>query len=63
MKTGVNGSLRRTQTPSALQPLLLLNVSQRQGHTLRGKPPGVARTLEQRLRGGFSQDIDVVISR
>lgn len=58
MKTGVNGSLRRTQTPSALQPLLLLNVSQRQGHTLRGKPPGVARTLEQRLRGEF----DVVIN-
>lgn len=47
MKTGVNGGLCGTQTTA----LLLLNLSTRQGHTLRGKPPGVARTLEQRLRG------------
>lgn len=25
------------------------------GHTLRGKPPGVARSLEKRLKGNFFQ--------
>lgn len=30
--------------------ICLLNLT-RNGHTLRGKPPGVARTLEQRLAG------------
>lgn len=29
-------------------PLLTIN---RHGHTIRGKPPGIARTLEQRLKG------------
>lgn len=37
---------------STANPGVLLTVT-RQGHVLRGKPPGVARTLEQRLRGGY----------
>ncbi|EDW65240.2 large ribosomal subunit protein mL38 [Drosophila virilis] len=56
MKTGVNGGLCGTQTTA----LLLLNLSTRQGHTLRGKPPGVARTLEQRLRDENVSDPEVV---
>ncbi|XP_064555251.1 large ribosomal subunit protein mL38 [Drosophila montana] len=56
MKTGVNGGLCGTQTTA----LLLLNMSTRQGHTLRGKPPGVARTLEQRLRDENVSDPEVV---
>ncbi|XP_030568020.1 39S ribosomal protein L38, mitochondrial [Drosophila novamexicana] len=55
MKTGVNGGLCGTQTTA----LLLLNLSTRQGHTLRGKPPGVARTLEQRLRDENVSDPEV----
>ncbi|XP_034475012.1 39S ribosomal protein L38, mitochondrial [Drosophila innubila] len=56
MKSGVNGGLRSTQTAA----LGLLNVSSRQGHTLRGKPPGVARTLEQRLRDDNVTDPEIV---
>ncbi|XP_017870611.1 PREDICTED: 39S ribosomal protein L38, mitochondrial [Drosophila arizonae] len=56
MKNSINGSLRSTQTAA----LLLLNVSTRQGHTLRGKPPGVARTLEQRLQDENVTDAEIV---
>lgn len=34
----------------SLKHLALLTTI-RHGHTIRGKPPGVARTLEQRLKG------------
>lgn len=30
------------------------NINIRHGHQLRGKPPGVARTIEQRLQGNFT---------
>lgn len=30
---------------------IILSYFIRNGHTMRGKPPGVARTLEQRLAG------------
>lgn len=30
---------------------IILSYFCRHGHTMRGKPPGVARTLEQRLAG------------
>ena len=33
-----------------LAKLLVIN-NIRHGHTIRGKPPGVARTLKQRLQG------------
>ncbi|EDW07628.1 39S ribosomal protein L38, mitochondrial [Drosophila mojavensis] len=56
MKNSINGSLRSTQSAA----LLLLNVSTRQGHTLRGKPPGVARTLEQRLQDENVTDPEIV---
>ncbi|TDG41600.1 hypothetical protein AWZ03_011977 [Drosophila navojoa] len=56
MKNSINGSLRSTQSAA----LLLLNVSTRQGHTLRGKPPGVARTLEQRLQDDNVTDPEIV---
>ncbi|KAL7745327.1 hypothetical protein ACLKA6_015347 [Drosophila palustris] len=56
MKSGVNGGLRGTSTAA----LGLLHVSTRQGHTLRGKPPGVARTLEQRLRDENVTDPEIV---
>ncbi|EDV99537.1 39S ribosomal protein L38, mitochondrial [Drosophila grimshawi] len=46
MKRSIGGGLRVTQ----FTVLLMFNASTRNGHTLRGKPPGVARTLEQRLR-------------
>ncbi|KAH8397788.1 hypothetical protein KR222_001703 [Zaprionus bogoriensis] len=51
MRSGLNAQLRCTQAT----PALLL----RQGHTLRGKPPGVARTLEQRLREENPSDAEL----
>ncbi|XP_051864450.1 39S ribosomal protein L38, mitochondrial isoform X2 [Drosophila albomicans] len=56
MKTGANGGLRGPQTAA----LALLNVGVRHGHTMRGKPPGVARSLEQRLRDENVTDPEVV---
>lgn len=40
-----------------LSPKISYNLSNqvRHGHHLRGKPPGVARSLEQRLEGSFCQ--------
>ncbi|KAH8276613.1 hypothetical protein KR044_012098 [Drosophila immigrans] len=56
MKSAANGGLRGPPTAA----LSMLNVHTRQGHTLRGKPPGVARTLEQRLRDENVTDPEVV---
>lgn len=36
----------------SLKHLALLTTI-RHGHTIRGKPPGIARTLEQRLKGNW----------
>lgn len=36
------------QNVRSTTPLIL---AARKGHTVRGKPPGVAKTLEQRLQG------------
>ncbi|EDV30062.1 uncharacterized protein Dana_GF15958 [Drosophila ananassae] len=43
---------------STANPGVFLTVT-RQGHVLRGKPPGVARTLEQRLREETVTDVEV----
>ncbi|XP_068159960.1 large ribosomal subunit protein mL38 [Drosophila tropicalis] len=56
MKSGLNSGncLRGT-----IIPVVLNNPDRRHGHTLRGKPPGVARTLEQRLRDETASDPEV----
>ncbi|ALC49614.1 mRpL38 [Drosophila busckii] len=56
MKNGLNAGLRGSPSTG----LLLLNASTRQGHTMRGKPPGVARSLEQRLRDDNVVDAELV---
>ncbi|EDW25285.1 GL19977 [Drosophila persimilis] len=53
MKSGLNHGLRGA-------PATVVLISTRQGHRLRGKPPGVARTLEQRLREETVTDPEVV---
>ena len=42
----INNQLQQTLRSSS--PLILTS---RHGHTVRGKPPGVAKTIEQRLQG------------
>jgi len=44
MKSGLTVAVRDAQAA-------VLMTATRQGHTIRGKPPGVARSLEQRIRG------------
>jgi len=44
MKSGLNPGVRGAQAG-------VLVAATRQGHTIRGKAPGVARSLEQRVRG------------
>ncbi|KAH8266571.1 hypothetical protein KR018_008062 [Drosophila ironensis] len=45
---------------NGLSPAGVLLTATRQGHVMRGKPPGVARTLEQRLREETLTDAEVV---
>ncbi|XP_075157466.1 mitochondrial ribosomal protein L38 [Haematobia irritans] len=40
----------KTQLQQSLRHQVPLILSRRHGHTIRGKPPGVAKTLEQRLQ-------------
>lgn len=43
--------LAKTQLQQSLRQSTPLIWACRHGHTIRGKPPGVAKTLEQRLQG------------
>ncbi|KAH8280781.1 hypothetical protein KR054_012380 [Drosophila jambulina] len=54
MKSCLNPGIHGARVPS------ILYTGTRQGHTIRGKPPGVARTLEQRLREETLSDPEVV---
>lgn len=45
LKLPFSSSLLRIISPAAT------NIAVRHGHRIRGKPPGVARTIEQRLQG------------
>ncbi|KAI8034193.1 39S ribosomal protein L38, mitochondrial [Drosophila gunungcola] len=53
MKSGLNQGVRGAQAS-------VLLTGTRQGHTIRGKPPGVARTLEQRVQEETATDPEVV---
>ncbi|EDW48848.1 39S ribosomal protein L38, mitochondrial [Drosophila sechellia] len=53
MKSGLNVVVRDAQAA-------VLMTATRQGHTIRGKPPGVARSLEQRIREENVEDQEVV---
>ncbi|XP_016993093.2 large ribosomal subunit protein mL38 [Drosophila takahashii] len=53
MKSGLNPGVRGAQAG-------VLVAATRQGHTIRGKAPGVARTLEQRVQEETARDPEVL---